>query len=252
MKSKSPSHPVAPESGAGPHPSLEALVELALDTLSEDDAFAVREHLLGCAECLERARSLVAVPEPPAAAAEPPGEKAAAWREVSTALALPVGPTSTPAPVPPFTFPARRPAAAMLALAAALLCGVAIGFFAAGRGASSPQREIAAATSTHLLPTDFAVLGTPLEPVNARCPPPGGLFFWTLGSLEGSPTTRFAVELTGPAGVRRIERVVNDFGAVEIALPRKAVPTGSYRLRVENLDSPGAAAKEFLVTVDCP
>lgn len=252
MKPEAPQHN-APETGV--HPPLEVLLQLALGELSEDEAFAIREHLLGCAACLERARSLAGLPEPPAAAAATADDQAAAWRGVKTALELPdleAAPALPPAPAPaapPVPFPAPRRSAGWLAVAAALLLGVALGLFAGRRGPA----PVSLAASTQLLPTDFAVLGTPPEPDKARCPPADGFYVWILGSLEGGPPdARYSVELTGPAGARRIEATRNRFGELEIVLPRQAAPAGPYRLLVENLAVPGAPAKEFRLTVDCP
>lgn len=242
--------------GLGAHLTLETLLELSLDQLPDDQAEQVREHLLACPDCLERARSLLTLPEPPDDFYVSDEEKSVAWRELRAKLPSAGAPSGKSLAERPASAPKRprrgSPLAFGSALAAMLALGLALGFWLRSGREGVSRGELAAAASTHLLPLDFAVLGTAPAPTRAACPPAGSsTFVWVFGGLAKKPAGgSLELRLQAPDGSRAVlPALPNSFGEVEIALER-ALP-GEYRVEIGQV---GATTDEktYRLIVDCP
>ncbi len=251
------------------HLSLETLLELVEGELTSAEAEKAREHLVRCAECLDRSRSLLALSDPPAGIGKETleAQRPAAWRELSRALPA-LRPTKPLAAGPRAE---ARSAPFYWSLAAAMIAS-AVGGYWLGLRESAPAgengSELTAATSIQLLPQDFALLGTQPDPPPVACPRVDEVPVLILGGLEGRAGEQFEIELQGPHGRSLKTRASsNEFGEVALALRRSLVGRGLYVVKVRSApegpaSAPGAApadatsvndrpVKEYRLFLDC-
>ena len=175
------------------HPTFEELLHLTVDELPAERAAEIREHLLDCPACLEKARELLRLPdEPPEARLEvSDSQQEAAWQRLTKAIAAedlqnlenaathPPAPVQgdTPGPAHPAPLPFVKPATSRYALplAAVLALGIGIAF---GRFDHSGGVRGAALTG---LSSDATFHRGENDPGTvANCPPENGTFVWVM------------------------------------------------------------------------
>lgn len=236
----------------GEHPSLETLLDLTLDDLSDERAEVVREHLIDCAECRARVQELLDTSSEPPESTEPLSrfEKRAAWRDLQSALGA-EGLDETPkrpeigAETPERGAGRRNEWGSRYGqLAATALIAFGLGFFAFRLSVdSSPTLGTVTA-----LPG--MVRGTSPFPIS--CPPSDGTFVWMIPTPgDASPDAVYEIEIAAPNAVQRLADARPEPGGLLVVVrPRSATPDGDYEIQIF---APGSEEplSTFLLRVDC-
>lgn len=243
------------------HPTFEELLALTVDELPAERADEVREHLLGCPECLAQARELLSFSDEPPTPQQAIGvaEEERAWQRLKTEIEGPpaVAPLRFERPLPsraPRTKLWSLPVAAVLSAAVGLLGGLVLR--SPGGGESDESLELSAGAPT-FFGSAAATLGSSPQPklTTAICPRPGGTFVWVLPFVRPPAEAREA-ELTmhrdGAVFFGPIELAINERSQVVLVRPSKRIPNGEYSIELEAKGAAGEVKELLRVSVACP
>lgn len=261
------------------HPSLESLLALTLGELSDDEAFELREHLIGCESCRLCVKEFLETPDEPPIG-EPrltDSERSKAWAglaeklgttgrvlgpeppqkdpKVQPAMAVPF----LPYPAPSHRLPAtthRWPIALMGTTAAAVALAFGTGLFMGRSHGTGLETATQVAVWTPLTGDLGARRGTqgPSTEPTVICPEEKRALVWALNLGAASPlaTSRLRVEIISPDGtIETLDRVPRDeFGRVLLTRSRESTPDGAYMIRVFS-EHETEALETFYCMVSC-